>query len=908
MKRLNSCLQALQAGRYEENIILNTLEELNKCKIEEISEHRKLVATVYCQLLQYCQDMYETKIPEKFLEKLLNTFESIEQIGTEASEKEKENDAVMIVWFLHELKVYGEIGGSWNIDDEELKKCILMLLQELGRICFIFEIKEDETGQYVFPIHDMIVKVISDQKFFDIKDDSGIYQIHILQLAVKLFKNEEDKREILDTLVNKCNLKFIEYLQTSASILDTLDLVNYQKNGVMIFFDELNNKVLIRNKDKNYFLLSSCEDKEELNIEKDYHGNEIGFFTEYKLDSGDSLINYFEMLEQENGREIFLRLIFEEGMYNILFEDFIIKKQDGNYASINPFCKNDNSIIKGKIRNKYSRVYDKKNILDALSSHRTMALKISKKCIMNRVSLGLAILLLQHENVEIDALGLDTFSEDEWYQDQLLRNWVKKCKDPINSISFILEQWQKENVYCEHIFSNKKIDRPNVETHEIEPLDFYPLKSKLVWIYQNLCIKNPEDCYLLNGRMKENDDGENIICVDLNFDMLWKKLKEKKEISELNVKIEEIEDPDEVFANPYADASECYFLYDSKENRSIIYEPKLLKNLSAVVTIQKNNQFTLEVAKKIGKRQYDKISERVWTQKDALMEVGKNIFEDFDTQLYYRLLHNLLWSKIGLENINIYLEIINYHQILSFEDIADDKKFMRKDEETLYVPKDGRTSESVLTSIYEQYLKTRSCREVNDLFDSEIKLSQNKYYHKDKEIKKIMFLCDNVERGTATIRMLKAYLNIDITDEEEKERKKIENAKTRCQKYYRTMGEGKIIEEKISNIINKNLCEIEVHAFYGTKEAKDNIMKFFKEQQIQNASVTYEKEIRKPALHIVEKVKNVWKREKNIRGDIYAVIREFNMTKANVFPDAMLKDPKKAICMFVKKPESRQMK
>lgn len=417
----------------------------------------------------------------------------------------------------------------------------------------------------------------------------------VLAFTIALELSLDEAKDLLDSA------GFALSRSSKTDIIVAYFLQNKIYDGVMIFFDELNNKVLIRNKDKNYFLLSSCEDKEELNIEKDYHGNEIGFFTEYKLDSGDSLINYFEMLEQENGREIFLRLIFEEGMYNILFEDFIIKKQDGNYASINPFCKNDNSIIKGKTRDKYSRVYDKKNILDALSSHRTMALKISKKCIMNRVSLGLAILLLQHENVEIDALGLDTFSEDEWYQDQLLRNWVKKCKDPINSISFILEQWQKENVYCEHIFSNKKIDRPNVETHEIEPLDFYPLKSKLVWIYQNLCIKNPEDCYLLNGRMKENDDGENIICVDLNFDMLWKKLKEKKEISELNVKIEEIEDPDEVFANPYADASECYFLYDSKENRSIIYEPKLLKNLSAVVTIQKNNQFTLEVAKKIGK-------------------------------------------------------------------------------------------------------------------------------------------------------------------------------------------------------------------------------------------------------------------------------------------------------------------
>lgn len=906
MKRLNSCLQALQAGRYEENIILNTLEELNKCKTEEISEHRKLIATVYCQLLQYCQDMYETKIPEKFLKKLLNTFESIEQIGTEASEKEKENDAVMLVWFLHELKVYGEIGGSWNIDDEELKKCILMLLQELGRICFIFEIKEDETGQYVFPIHEMIVKVISDQKFFDIKDDSGIYQIHILQLAVKLFKNKEDKQEILDTLVNKCNLKFIEYLQTSASILDTLDLVNYQKNGVMIFFDKLNNKVLIRNKDKNYFLLSSCEDKEELNVEKDYHGNEIGFFTEYKLNSGDSLINYSEMLKQEKGREFFLRLIFEEGMYNILFEDFIIKKQDGNYASINPFCKNDNNIIKGKIKDKYSRVYDKKNILDALSSHRTMALKISNECIMNRVSLGLAILLLQHENVEIDTLGLDTFSEDEWYQSQLLRNWVKKCKDPINSISFILEQWQKENAYCEHNFSNK--NRPNIETHEIEPLDFYPLKSKFVWVYENLCIRNPEDCYVLNGRIQENDDEKDSIYVDLKFEVLLKKLREENNISELNIKIEDIEDPDEVLINPYADVSEFYFLHDSKESRNIIYDQKLLKNLSAIITIQKNNQFTLEVAKKISRTQYDEIAKRVLTQKEALKEIGKDVFEDFDTQLYYRLIHNLLWSEINSENIDSYLEIITYHQILDFANITDDEKFMRKDEETLYVPKDGRASESVLTSIYEKYLKTKSCRETNDLFDSEIELSQNRYYHKNKEIKKIMFLCDNIECGTATIRMLKAYLDIAITDEEEGERKRIENAKNRCQKYYRTMGKGKFIEEKISDIINKNLCKIEVHAYYGTKEAKDNIMKFFEEQQIQNASVTYEKEISKPASRIVEKAKNIWKKEKNIRGDIYAVIREFNMTKANVFPDAMLKNPKKAICMFVKKSESKLIK
>lgn len=37
--------------------------------------------------------------------------------------------------------------------------------------------------------------------------------------------------------------------------------------------------------------------------------------------------------------------------------------------------------------------------------------------------------------------------------------------------------------------------------------------------------------------------------------------------------------------------------------------------------------------------------------------------------------------------------------------------------------------------------------------------------------------------------------------------------------------------------------------------------------------------------------------------NLYPVIREFNMPKRNVFPEKMLSDAKKAICMFVLKAE-----
>ena len=51
-----------------------------------------------------------------------------------------------------------------------------------------------------------------------------------------------------------------------------------------------------------------------------------------------------------------------------------------------------------------------------------------------------------------------------------------------------------------------------------------------------------------------------------------------------------------------------------------------------------------------------------------------------------------------------------HHQKLDFKDIIKDEKFMRKDINTLYVPKDSRKSDSVLASIYEKHLKLKGVR------------------------------------------------------------------------------------------------------------------------------------------------------------------------------------------------------
>lgn len=92
-----------------------------------------------------------------------------------------------------------------------------------------------------------------------------------------------------------------------------------------------------------------------------------------------------------------------------------------------------------------------------------------------------------------------------------------------------------------------------------------------------------------------------------------------------------------------------------------------------------------------------------------------------------------------------------------------------------------------------------------------------------------------------------------------------------------------------------------MHSFYGTNDGKNAIDSFLQDQGLSFIPSSYEREILNKASQIAKDVQCIWPQIKC--GDFYTVVRQFNMTKANVFPNEMLCDPKKAICMFVKKKE-----
>lgn len=336
-----------------------------------------------------------------------------------------------------------------------------------------------------------------------------------------------------------------------------------------------------------------------------------------------------------------------------------------------------------------------------------------------------------------------------------------------------------------------------------------------------------------------------------------------------------------------------YILFDSTNSTYKIYNQNFLKQLSNLEDIQDNIGLTLNTVSKISSNTYRDIMNMMCLHREALEEGNEKIFSDFDSHVYYRLTHNMIWSEINLYNIESYLAILKAHELMSFEDISQDPVFKRSDVNTLYVPKDNRRSDSVLVRLFEKKLKSNGCREMNDLYEGVIEMKNNLYYHNGNPIKNIVFLFDNFEIGTATIRTIKAYLEIKGKNDEQK---KLDSVRNRCQEYY--LNGNKV---SIREIIDKNNCSIKIYSYYGTEEGKTNIEDFIKIENINNIDVIYANKITSHSKDIKKAVEMIWP-DKKVK-PCYTVIRELNMPKINVFPDKMLEDPKKAICMFVKKRE-----
>lgn len=90
----------------------------------------------------------------------------------------------------------------------------------------------------------------------------------------------------------------------------------------------------------------------------------------------------------------------------------------------------------------------------------------------------------------------------------------------------------------------------------------------------------------------------------------------------------------------------------------------------------------------------------------------------------------------------------------------------------------------------------------------------------------------------------------------------------------------------------------------ASETGKKLIDDFLQANGIAFEPTNYEREITSKASQIEKEVKKIWHGQEYGNGDFYTVIREFNMTKVDVFSNEILKDAQKAICLFVKEREN----
>lgn len=868
---------------FEANIELLEMGVLNPSQIcavqksfftlttDYIDTNRPRVAQTFESLLEQIQKRFLEidEIPIDILNDIYLIFKNIEHIHINADEEEKTDGSIILLRFLAFLRQHNSIDGDNNFSNiGEIRDILGIVAENLEQIQFVFDYKISD--KLVFPIDKLLVGVIKDSHFLSQIKKFDPRDYYALKLAVRFFKKGSEGNILIDEIKNESNLRFIDYLNQDCILIDTKGMLNYQKNGVMVFWNSQTKKVLVRSNNDDYFdknSIISGERSYEIEHELTKDGKvRIGSFIEFCRDESDHTVSVDDLMKTPTDRVKVLKLFFTEGR-NIFLPNALIEAADGTLTSVNPFVSHDQYVIKENEKSIISV-----DVKGALSEYTNLALMVSHRDICNRVTVGTFALLADINSNLWESL-LEPYDEGEFYQNQMVRRWMVETTDP-ESIGQLLRALYDELRYCGNTFQE-------IRDYAIKRQHFYPLQADIKEYIVVLGENFDKTAVVVEGVVTEVDGDPTI------------HIKGEKVI----MSPERIVDSENIL-----DMLENRKVYCISCNGQLyVLNQEMLKALYGLKDVFPQC-LSFAAASKITHTQYDDLKKAMLLHKDALVAGAEKAFslqvDCFDDQVYYRLIHNLVAYGIDANKVGTYFDIIRAHDKLIFNEIKSDPYFKMEEEGVLYVPKDNYSTDSALSSVNDRYIKRKSMRDAVSLYEPRLEYRREEYWRYGHKISKIVFLVDNFESGSGTINSLAAYLEINPTTDMQKA---VEKTKARIQRYYYSVSDKEKFVS-IDEILKKNKCIVEVHAFYGTDEASQKIDAYLDNNGIKHEPTSFMRFIQCKVEAIKEDVLKIWPGCK-VKTDKYAVIREFNMTKINVFPDEMLSDAGKAITLFVKKAE-----
>lgn len=509
----------------------------------------------------------------------------------------------------------------------------------------------------------------------------------------------------------------------------------------------------------------------------------------------------------------------------------------------------------------------------------------------------MCLFLLEINNTGVDALRLDSLEETDWYQTQVIRNWLVREEVSIENVKKLLCEWYEQLYSCEK--------RTLLEEMEFQAMDFLPYKQGLDSIYQKIIPNWHSNEKLYSGKVIENDEETETYSIEV----LGKTVSGKKDIKLNNIpgliQTKCLQCEKETPKWETMIGREEYFFYSIQEGKGYFFNRELLKALSGVELVLENClEFT--IGRSVTSIEYDSVYSFMKLFESIYCKEAKNKracpCKDLESQTCLRLLYNMIWSEIDTEEKkDSYFGIFRAHQKADFDGIDKDEVFSRKINNTLYIPKDRMVQESVLATIFDKRLKAVTERDTRHLYMTELtKTDDGKFAIYGEPIERIVFLTDNMVGGSSTIAALAAQFCIEKDDDYHITKRRVEQANATKHIYFCEKQEVSVVD-----ILKTNQINITVYAYYGTEAACEKVNGFLKKNAIpfEKSAFCYRLS-NKADEHIIESAKGIWGDENiNIKNNHYLYVREYNMPKSSIFPAKMLEYPSHMINLMFRNHE-----
>ena len=370
------------------------------------------------------------------------------------------------------------------------------------------------------------------------------------------------------------------------------------------------------------------------------------------------VIDYSDAI-RESPKE-FLRLLYEKNCKNILIEKMIIKTNEGRFEPLNPLCIKDKWIIKGRIDGREGKKCLPDQFVNCIEEGRLQLFSLcNTPSTINQVSFGLCMALLEHKQLSINDL-FDGINDNDWIQNIIIKNWVTKSDDKLDSIEFALEKYFNDLDYCA-----KETDMEKIEFEKDRIRDSLPFSFQLKWIYE--VLKLPEIPSVFLGTITAGNEDLYIIDFSPWANRTLAKINSKDitYISSTDVILSDETD----FESFYVDGGQRYFVY----NNGFWYGSSEMQNIYKLISqieLINSRMLDYEMSKEIHENAFEKIKSAMLMHSRELADISiKKI--NIDSLIKIRLINNLVFNKINSSSWKYYYNLFAKQQILSFEGIED---------------------------------------------------------------------------------------------------------------------------------------------------------------------------------------------------------------------------------------------